>query len=157
MTNFIWKVYFFWGSIDVNRSRVSQPGTRGMTWPPPFFFWLRRVPGIENMVTTGIWAKAAMVGWGVPAFTSAALMHRGYDVVETEPGRFEMVLPIEYPGVTIHGWKISEMKLAVVFFFLGGGSWGKYTFDWPTRAFNSRVKVLMPEKFSVSELYLFFE
>lgn len=31
---------------------------------PPFFFWLRRVPGIENMVTTGIWAKAAMVGWG---------------------------------------------------------------------------------------------
>jgi len=36
-----------------------------------------RVPGIENMVTTG------------------------YDVVETEPGRFEMVLPIEYPGVTI--------------------------------------------------------
>jgi len=35
------------------------------------------VPGIENMVSTS------------------------YDVIETEPGRFEMVLPIEYPGVRI--------------------------------------------------------
>ena len=151
MWNFIWKVYFFFGGKHRCESIPSFP-TRywGMTWP-------RRVPGIENMVTTGIWAFKRPWFFGGPAFTSAAEMHRGYDVVETEPGRFEMVLPIEYPGVTIHGWKISEMKLAVFFFFLGGGSWGKYTFDWPTRAFNSRVKVLMPEKFSVSELYLFFE
>lgn len=144
---FFWKVYFFWGeNIDVNRSRVSQPGTGA---------WPRRVPGIENMVTTGIWAFKRPWWVGGPAFASAALMHRGYDVVETEPGRFEMVLPIEYPGVTIHGWKISECWSWPCVFFL----WqlGKYTFAWPTRAFNSRVKVLMPEKFSVSELYLFFE